>query len=121
MRIARDQPVHVEAAVEELLRWLSIVNTATTRTATEPVQIAGQRIEAGQMVIAFLPAANRDPALVPGPGVLDLTRGAIGHLAFGHGVHHCLGGGGAKGRVPGDCLLPGPDRGRAAPAKQAGG
>lgn len=91
LRIVRDQPEHVEAAVEELLRWLSIVNTATTRIATEPVQIAGQRIEAGEMVMAFLPAANRDPVLVPDPDVLDVTRGAIGHLGFGHGVHHCRG------------------------------
>jgi cytochrome P450 len=48
LHIIRDQPEHVEAAVEELLRWLSIVNTATTRTTTEPVEIAGQRIEAGR-------------------------------------------------------------------------
>jgi cytochrome P450 len=91
LRVMRDRPEHVDAGVEELLRWLSIVNTATTRIATEPVEIAGQRIEAGEMVLASLPAANRDPALVPDPDILDLTTGEIGHVAFGHGVHHCLG------------------------------
>jgi cytochrome P450 len=55
------------------------------------VEIAGQRIEAGEFVICALPAANRDPALLPDPERLDVTRGAMGHVAFGHGVHHCLG------------------------------
>lgn len=91
LRVVRDRPELVEAAVEELLRWLSIVSVGVTRIATEPVEIAGQRIEAGEMVMASLPAANRDPALVDHPEDLDVTRGAIGHLAFGHGVHHCLG------------------------------
>ncbi|HEX2808996.1 MAG TPA: cytochrome P450 [Kineosporiaceae bacterium] len=91
LRVVRDRPELVEAAVEELLRWLSIVSVGVTRIATEPVEIAGQRIEAGEMVMSSLPAANRDPALVDHPEDLDVTRGAIGHLAFGHGVHHCLG------------------------------
>jgi cytochrome P450 len=43
------------------------------------------------MVLTSLSAANRDPALVTDPEILDLTRGDIGHVAFGHGVHHCLG------------------------------
>jgi cytochrome P450 len=91
LRIIRDQPAHVDAAIEELLRWLTIGHTATPRVATEPVEIAGQRIEAGEMVLVSLPAANRDPALTPDPDVLDLTRGPTRHLAFGHGVHHCIG------------------------------
>jgi cytochrome P450 len=91
LRLVRDHPEHVEAAVEELLRWLSIVTSALTRMTTQPVEIAGQRIEAGELVMAALPTANRDPALVTDPDVLDVTRGAIGHVAFGHGVHHCLG------------------------------
>jgi cytochrome P450 len=91
LRAIRDQPGRVDAAVEELLRWLTIGHTATPRVATEPVEIAGHRIEAGEMVLVSLPAASRDPALTPDPDVLDVTRGATGHLAFGHGVHHCLG------------------------------
>jgi cytochrome P450 len=91
LRIIRDQPERVDAAIEELLRWLTIGHTATPRVATEPVEIAGQRIEAGEMVLVSLPAANRDPSLTPDPDILDLTRAATRHLAFGHGVHHCIG------------------------------
>jgi cytochrome P450 len=91
LRIVRDRPEHVEAAVEELLRWLSIVMTSLARIVVEPIEVAGQRIEAGELVLASLPAANRDPALAARPDVLDVTRGQIGHLAFGHGLHHCLG------------------------------
>jgi cytochrome P450 len=90
-RLVRDHPEHVDAAVEELLRWLSIVTTAVNRITTEPVELGGRTIPAGELVLVCLPAANRDPALVPEPDVLDVTRGAIGHLAFGHGIHHCLG------------------------------
>lgn len=91
LEIVRDRPEQVEAAVEELLRWLSVVTTSLTRVTVEPVEIAGQRIDAGELLLMSLPAANRDPGLVPEPDVLDVTRGEIGHLAFGHGLHHCLG------------------------------
>jgi cytochrome P450 len=87
---AREGPA-VEAAVEELLRWLSIVHTGTMKTTTTAVEVAGQRIEAGELVLCALPAANRDPAITPGPDRLDITRGSPRHLAFGHGPHHCLG------------------------------
>jgi len=91
LAIVRDEPDRVDAAVEELLRWLSIVHAGTGKLTTTEVEIAGQRIEAGEFVICALPAANRDPALLPDPERLDVTRGAMGHVAFGHGVHHCLG------------------------------
>ena len=48
-------------------------------------------IPAGQLVFASLPSGNRDPDFIDSPEVLDIRRGAPGHLAFGHGVHHCLG------------------------------
>ncbi|MFB9477328.1 cytochrome P450 [Nonomuraea salmonea] len=89
--LIRDDPAMVEPAVEELLRWLSIVQSLPPRTTTTDVEIAGQRIPAGSLVICSFPAANRDPALVDDPETLDVTRGAAGHVAFGHGVHHCLG------------------------------
>ena len=76
--------------MEELLRWLSIVHAAPALTTTD-VEIAGQAIPAGSMVVCSLPAANRDPAFLDNPDTFDITRGAIGHIAFGHGVHHCLG------------------------------
>jgi cytochrome P450 len=91
LAIVRDRPDQVEPAVEELLRWLSIVSTGVTRTVKERVEIGGTTIDAGEIVMASLPAANRDPAAIDRPDVLDVTRGEIGHLAFGHGVHHCLG------------------------------
>ncbi|WKG04290.1 cytochrome P450 [Mycolicibacterium sp. HK-90] len=87
----RDDPDAVGPAVEELLRWLSIVQNAIPRFTTTDVEVAGVRIPAGELVFASLPAGNRDPDFVKSPDVLDISRGAPGHLAFGHGVHHCLG------------------------------
>jgi cytochrome P450 len=87
----RDDPDAVGPAVEELLRWLSIVHSAIPRITTTDVQIAGVPISAGQLVFVSLPSGNRDPGFTDSPEVLDIRRGAPGHLAFGHGVHHCLG------------------------------
>jgi cytochrome P450 len=87
----RDDPDAVEPAVEELLRWLSIVHSGTLKVTTTEVEIGGSRIGAGELVMCALVAANRDPASLEEPDRLDISRGAIGHLAFGHGVHHCLG------------------------------
>jgi cytochrome P450 len=87
----RDEPASVEPAVEELLRWLSIVPQGILRTTTTQVTLAGHTIPAGELVAASLVAANRDHTLVEDPDRLDITRGALGHMAFGHGVHHCLG------------------------------
>jgi cytochrome P450 len=87
----RDDPDAVGPAVEELLRWLSIVHTAIPRITTTDVEIAGVHIAPGQLVFASMPSANRDPDFIESPDVLDIRRGAPGHLAFGHGVHHCLG------------------------------
>ncbi len=91
LAVVRDDPEAVGPAVEELLRWLSIVHSGVIRTAKRDVEIAGRTIPAGGLVICSLPVANRDPELVADPERLDVTRGAPGHLAFGHGVHHCLG------------------------------
>ena len=91
LALVRDDPTLVDAAVEELLRWLSIVHTGVARTTVTDVEIAGQAIPAGELVLCALPAANRDPSFLDDPDTLDVTRGAMGHLAFGHGVHHCLG------------------------------
>src|SRR6478609_1687942 len=87
----RDDPDAVGPAVEELLRWLSIVQTAIPRITTTDVEIAGVKIPAGKLVFASLPSGNRDPDFIDSPELLDIGRGAAGHLAFGHGVHHCLG------------------------------
>ena len=87
----RDDPDAIAPAVEELLRWLSIVHSAIPRITTTDVEIAGVPIPAGQLVFVSLPSGNRDPGFIDAPEELDIRRGAIGHLAFGHGVHHCLG------------------------------
>ncbi|TDE54638.1 cytochrome P450 [Nonomuraea mesophila] len=80
-----------EAAVEELLRYLSIPHIGPIRVALEDIELEGQIIKAGESVTVSLPAANRDPNKFQHPNRLDLTRHAPGQLAFGHGIHQCLG------------------------------
>ena len=87
----RDDPDAIGPAVEELLRWLSIVQSAIPRITTTDVEVAGVLIPAGQLVFVSLPSGNRDPDFIDSAEELDIRRGAPGHLAFGHGVHHCLG------------------------------
>lgn len=87
----RDDPDAIGPAIEELLRWLSIVQTAIPRITTTDVEVAGVTIPAGKLVFPSMPSGNRDGDFIDSPEVLDITRGAPGHLAFGHGVHHCLG------------------------------
>jgi cytochrome P450 len=81
----------VEQAVEELLRYLSIVHSVMPRIAREDVVLSGQRIEAGDALICSIPSANRDPSIGDDLDRFDLTREIGPHLAFGHGIHHCLG------------------------------
>jgi oxidation protein CepF len=81
----------VDRAVDELIRYLTVPYAPTPRTATEDVAIAGQVIKEGETVLCSLPMANRDPALLPDVDRLDVTRGSVPHVAFGHGIHHCLG------------------------------
>ncbi|RSM98625.1 cytochrome P450 [Nonomuraea sp. WAC 01424] len=91
LELLRKEPERIDATVEELLRWLSIVHSGTIKYTTTEVELGGQTIGAGEMVLCSLPAANRDPGFIDDPDTLDITRGAPGHVAFGHGVHHCLG------------------------------
>jgi cytochrome P450 len=86
----REAPWHLAAAIEEVLRWESPVQR-TWRIAKADVELAGQRIPAGALVVLLLGAANRDPARFPDPDRFDLDRRAAGHLAFSAGVHACLG------------------------------
>nr|WP_240323057.1 MULTISPECIES: cytochrome P450 [Amycolatopsis] len=79
-----------DRAIEELLRYHSVI-PFTVRAALEDVELHGERITAGECVTLSLPEANRDPAHFADPDVLDLLRHAAGHVAFGHGVHQCLG------------------------------
>ncbi|MEV4840741.1 cytochrome P450 [Nonomuraea sp. NPDC049486] len=86
----RADPALTDRAVEELLRYLSVAKTFM-RTALEDVELGGRTIEAGTTVILSYNTANRDPERFADPHVLDLGREARGHLAFGHGIHQCLG------------------------------
>jgi len=87
----RDNDEHVLPAVEELLRFLSVAHTAFPRFTTTDVEIGGVAIPAGELVITCLPTGNRDDGFGDAPDRLDINRNTVGHLAFGHGVHHCLG------------------------------
>jgi cytochrome P450 len=81
----------VESAVEELLRYLSIVHFGLNRRATEDLTLGGVHIRAGEIVVASLIAADSDPDPFPEPDLVDLHRGRTAHVAFGHGIHQCLG------------------------------
>jgi cytochrome P450 len=87
----RQDPSLLPAAVEELLRFTSPVNHANDRFTTEDVPVGDVVIPAGEWVFPAISSANRDPAQFPGPDDLDLGRDTSGHVAFGHGIHHCLG------------------------------
>ncbi len=86
----RADPDLVPAAVEEFLRLGSPVQTGTERFATEDMLIGDTDVPRGGMLLVSFAAANRDPARFEAPDALRLDRPA-GHIAFGHGVHYCLG------------------------------
>lgn len=81
----------VNRAVEEILRYLTIVQFGAFRAATEDLEVGGEQIKAGETVVCSLAAANRDPRQFEDPDRLDVTREHTPHLAFGHGAHWCLG------------------------------
>ncbi len=87
----RDDPSLIGNAIEELLRYLSIIHVGLFRFASEDLELGGHHIPAGSTVAVSVVAANRDEQHWPDAGVLDVTRTPVSHLAFGHGVHNCLG------------------------------
>jgi cytochrome P450 len=87
----RSDPTMAAGAVEELLRYANPLNHATDRFTLEPVEIGGVTIPAREWVLCVTSSANHDPARFAEPDRLDLGRDAGGHLAFGHGIHYCLG------------------------------
>ena len=87
-----DDPEVTARVVEELMRYLSIVHSQVDRVALEDLEINGQPIRAGERVLMNLPAGNWDSAFVDHPEDFDIDRNARGHLAFGFGVHQCIGG-----------------------------
>jgi cytochrome P450 len=86
-----DDPALVASAVEELLRYLNITHNGRRRLALEDIEVAGQVIRAGEGLIMANDIANRDPEVFPDGDRLDLNRDARRHIAFGFGVHQCLG------------------------------
>jgi cytochrome P450 len=86
----RERPELLESAVEELLRYDSPAQVAV-RVAREDVELGGRRIGPGELVVAVLGAANRDPERFAEPERLDLARSPNPHFGFGRGVHFCLG------------------------------
>ncbi len=88
-KVRRD-PSLIPQLIEESLRYHSPVQ-ALFRQTTQPVEIAGTTIPANAAVMPLLASANRDARKFPDPGRFDLTRNTDGHVAFGHGVHFCLG------------------------------
>jgi cytochrome P450 len=87
----RNEPELIKSAVEELLRYVCPVEMATERYAREDITIAGTTIPRGELVMAVIGSANRDPNSFDNPDALDITRKNNKHLAFGYGPHFCLG------------------------------
>jgi cytochrome P450 len=99
----RDEPGLAGKAVEELLRFESPVQL-TTRVAHEDLELGGKQIRAGDKIVAGIGAANRDPAVFEEPDALRLDRQPNPHLAFGDGIHFCLGA--ALARAQGCVAIP---------------
>jgi cytochrome P450 len=87
----RENPELIDNAVEELLRYLSIISMGVSRHATEDVTIGGITIKAGETVVVSVPAVNRDENQYDEPHELRVDRPRGHHVAFGHGIHQCLG------------------------------
>ncbi|MFJ8667112.1 cytochrome P450 [Streptomyces sp. NPDC093600] len=81
----------LDAVVEETLRWEGPVENATFRFTREPVRFGETVIPAYEPVLVSLAAGGRDPERFPDPDRFDIRRDPRGHLAFGHGIHYCLG------------------------------
>jgi cytochrome P450 len=86
-----DDPKLVAGAVDELLRYLNITHGGRRRVALEDLEVAGQLVRAGEGLVLPNDIANRDADVFADPDRIDLTREARHHLAFGFGVHQCLG------------------------------
>lgn len=89
--LIRDRDDAIDDFVEELLRYLTVVQVAFPRFARQSVDIGDAKIEAGDVVFVSLSGANRDPSLGADPERFDPARGASSHLAFGWGAHRCVG------------------------------
>ena len=103
MKDLREDPELIQGAVEEMLRYLSVAHHVAFRLAKADIEISDICIHAGDGVIAPVSAANHDPEVFPEPQAFDVRRDARDHVAFGFGVHQCLGQHLARLRTP-SCL-----------------
>src|SRR5439155_279876 len=90
LALLADDPGLAPAVVEEVLRYDPPVQL-TARVAGNELEVAGAEVAAGSIALLLLAAAGRDPAANPDPDRFDLRRSSPRHLAFGHGIHFCLG------------------------------
>ncbi len=90
LALLRAEPGRMAGAIEELLRYDAPV-AGKIKIAVTDAELHGRRIRGGDLVAIMLAAANRDPRRYPDPDVLDVTRSGAPHLAFGYGIHFCLG------------------------------
>ena len=88
--LLRNDPLLIGSAIEEMLRFDSPVQ-GTIRVAKQAVKVSGVEIEPGTLVIALIAAANRDPSVFARPEVFDVARDPNEHIAFGYGIHFCIG------------------------------
>jgi cytochrome P450 len=91
LALLRVKPELLPGAVEEILRYVPIIWAGLERVALREVELSGVTVPAGATVVPMAYPANRDPALTDQPDRFDITREPGPHLAFGHGVHHCVG------------------------------
>ncbi|MEU8606955.1 cytochrome P450 [Actinoplanes sp. NPDC048791] len=115
------EPERIAGAIDELMRFDTAVSTATFRFTTEAIELSGVEIPAGEFVLVSLLSANHDEDRFPDGAELDVTRSARGHVAFGYGIHYCMGA--QLGRMEVEIALSGllrrfPDMRLAVPADQ---
>jgi cytochrome P450 PksS len=91
LKLLRESPTFLRSAVEEMLRFNGPVETTTIRFAYDDITIGGRTVPRGEMILASLLGANRDPKVFDRPDVFDITRDPNRHIAFGNGIHYCLG------------------------------
>lgn len=86
-----EDPGVIANLVDELMRYLSVVHSLIERTALEDMTIGGQSVRAGDRLLMNIPAGNWDPEFTENPHIFDIDRNTRGHVAFGYGVHQCIG------------------------------
>ncbi|MET0132738.1 MAG: cytochrome P450 [Kibdelosporangium sp.] len=91
LAVIKADPGKTPDAVEEMLRYFTIIDAATARLCVEDIEVGGQLIRAGEGVLALGYSANRDPRAFDDPDEFNIERGARHHVAFGFGPHQCLG------------------------------